>query len=107
MGSEYTVVLVRMILESASDIGGNEFIITANERDQAYINKNLNTIKNELEKTLGKITIKLEEESIDITGGVIIRNKDATKTYYNTLKGKLTNVRSRIEANVAETLGVI
>ena len=106
MGPEYTSILAKMISESVSAIGGEEFIVTANERDLDYIKKNLKTINRDLKKALGG-TIRLEEEPIDITGGVVVRNIDATKTYYNTLSGKLDNVRSRIEAEVAEILGVI
>ena len=106
MGSDYTDILVKMISESASAIGGEEFIVAANERDLAYLKKNLRTINRDLKKALGG-TIKLGDEPIDITGGVVVRNNDATKTYYNTLKGTLINVRSRIEAEVAEILGVI
>ena len=106
MGPEYTSILVKMISESASAIGGEEFIVTANERDLAFLKKNLKTINKDLKKALDG-AIKLEDEPIDISGGVVVRNDDATKTYYNTLKGKLDNVRSRLEAEVATTLGVI
>lgn len=106
MGPEYTSILAKMISESASAIGGEEFIVTANDRDLAFLKKNLKTINKDLKKALDG-AIKLEDEPIDITGGVVVRNNDATKTYYNTLKGKLDNVRSRIEAEVAQILGVI
>jgi vacuolar-type H+-ATPase subunit E/Vma4 len=106
MGPDYTEILGKMILESASAIGGEEFIVTANERDLAYLKKNLKTINRDLKKALGG-AIKLEDQPVDITGGVVVRNDEATKTYYNTLRGNLSNVRSRIEAEVAQILGVI
>jgi V/A-type H+-transporting ATPase subunit E len=107
MKSDYTTILVKLISESASAIGGEVFFVTANERDLTYIKKNLKTINRDLKKDLGDITIKLEDDPVDITGGVVVRNDDATKTYYNTLKGKLDDVRSKIEAEVAQILGVI
>lgn len=107
MRSDYTTILVKLISESASAIGGEVFYVTANERDLTYLKKNFKTINRDLKKDLGDITIKLEDDPIDITGGVVVRNEDATKTYYNTLKGKLDAVRSRIEAEVAQILGVI
>ena len=107
MRSDYTTILVKLISESASAIGGEVFFVTANERDLTYLKKNFKTINRDLKKDLGDITIKLEDDPIDITGGVVVRNEDATKTYYNTLKGKLDTVRSRIEAEVAQILGVI
>jgi V/A-type H+-transporting ATPase subunit E len=107
MTPDYTTILVKLISESASAIGGEVFFVTANERDLTYIKKNLKTINRDLKKDLGDIEIKLEDDPIDITGGVVVRNEDATKTYYNTLKGKLDTVRLRIEAEVAQILGVI
>jgi len=107
MGPDYTTTLVKMISESASAMGGEEFIVTANDRDLAYLKKNLKTINRDLKQTLGGGAIKIEADPIDITGGVVVRNNDATKTYYNTLKGKLDTVRVRIEAEVAQILGVI
>ena len=107
MTPEYTTILVKLISESASAIGGEVFFVTANERDLTYIKKNLKTIIRDLKKDIGDVTIKLVDDPVDITGGVVVRNEDGTKTYYNTLKGKLENARSRIEAEVAQVLGVI
>jgi V/A-type H+-transporting ATPase subunit E len=106
MGSDYTVILRKMISESVSAIGGEEFIVSANKRDLEYLKENLRTINKDLNENFNS-SIELNDEPIDIKGGVVVRNTDATKTYYNTLKGKLDNVRSRIEAEVAEILGVI
>ena len=107
MSPEYTETLMKLISESVSAIGGEVFIVSANERDMNYLKKNLSTINKNLRKTLGEVTIKLEDEPYDITGGVVVRNDDASKTFYNTLKGKLNSVRSRTEAEVAQVLGVI
>jgi len=40
MKSDYTTILVKLISESASAIGGEVFFVTANERDLTYIKKN-------------------------------------------------------------------
>jgi vacuolar-type H+-ATPase subunit E/Vma4 len=42
-----------------------------------------------------------------VIGGVVMRNSNGTKTFHNTLEGRLVNVRNRIEAQVGKTLGVI
>ena len=107
MASDYTTILVKLISESVSAIGGEVFYVTANERDLTYLKNNLKTINRDLKKDLGDITINLDDDPIDISGGVIVRNHDATKTYYNTLQGKLASVRGRIEAKVAQDLGVV
>ena len=52
-------------------------------------------------------SLTLDEKPVNIMGGVIIKNKEDSKVYVNTLEGRLTNVRTREEARVAEILGVI
>ncbi len=100
-------VLIKLIIEAASAVGGDEFIVEANGRDLKYLGENLRQIKSRMKKALGGGSIRLDSKPIPTMGGVVIRNSDGTKIYYNTLEGRLKSVRSRIEAEVAKTLGVI
>lgn len=105
--SDYEDILVKLIIETVSAIGGEEFIVSANEKDLAYLKKNLKKVNEQVSDALGEGDLKLDDEPIDVIGGVVIRNSDGTKTFHNTLEGRLVNVRSRIEAQVGKTLGVI
>lgn len=100
-------VLIKLIIEAASAIGGDEFIVEANGRDLKYLGENLKQTKAHMKKALGEGSIRLDSKPIPTMGGVLVRNKDGTKIYYNTLEGRLKNVKSRIAAEVAKTLGVI
>lgn len=106
-GTDYGDVLVKLIVETASAIGGEEFIVSANARDLEYLKNNLRKIKNQVKDAVGGGDIKLDDEPIDVIGGVVVRNGDGTKTFHNTLEGRLINTRGRIEAQVAKILGVI
>jgi vacuolar-type H+-ATPase subunit E/Vma4 len=106
-GADYGVILWKIIVEAATAMGGDEFIVAANERDLAYLEKNLGKINNQVKKALGGGAVTLDKDPIDVMGGVVVRNSDGTKTYYNTLEGRLASVRARIEAEVAKVLGVI
>jgi len=105
--SDYEDILVKLIIETVTAIGGEEFIVSANEKDLAYLKKNLKKVNEQVSDALGEGDLKLDDEPIDVIGGVVIRNSDGTKTFHNTLEGRLVNVRSRIEAQVGKTLGVI
>jgi vacuolar-type H+-ATPase subunit E/Vma4 len=100
-------VLIKLIIEAASAVDGDEFIVEANGRDLKYLGENLRQIKSRMKKALGGGSIRLDSKPIPTMGGVLVRNSDGTKIYYNTLEGRLKSVRSRIEAAVAKTLGVI
>jgi len=103
----YEDVLIKLIIEAATAIGGEEFIVSANEKDLAYLKKNLKKVNKQVTDALGGGELKLDDDPIDVMGGVVMRNSDGTKTFHNTLEGRLVNVRSRIEAQVGKTLGVI
>ena len=104
---DYSEILVNLITEAAMAIGDEQLIVSANESDLKYLGKNLGNINTQLKATLGECTVKLADESIDVIGGVVVRNLDGTKTYYNTLDGRLESVKTKFAAQVAEILGVI
>lgn len=104
---DFGEILVKLITEATSTMGGEEFIVEANGRDLKYLQKHLKKIKAGMEKVLDGGSLQLDSKPIPTMGGVVVRNRDGTKIYYNTLEGRIKNVRSRIEAEVAKTLGVI
>ena len=100
-------ILIALIKEAAAAIGGDELIVSANEADREYLDKNLGNVSMALEQSIGEIKVSLGSEPLDIVGGVVVRNSDGTKTYHNTLEGRLASVRARLESEVAEKLGVL
>jgi V/A-type H+-transporting ATPase subunit E len=104
---EYGEVLVRLIEEAASAIGGEEFIIAANRRDLEYLRGHLEDVEETLKGLLGEVKLELEEEPIEAVGGVVVRSRDGTKIYNNTLEGRLRKAWSRMEAEVAKKLELI
>ncbi len=111
MGGEATVdkgrVLISLITEAATAIGGEEFIISANKADLEYLEKNLGNIHMALKISIGEIRISVDSDPLNVVGGVVVRNSDGNKTYHNTFEGRLANVRARLESEIAENLGVL
>lgn len=99
--------LIALIKEAAAAIGGEEFIVSGNEADLEYLEKNLGNVSMALKQSIGESKISLDSEPLDIGGGVVVRNSDGTKTYHNTFEGRLASVKARIESEVAESLGVL
>lgn len=106
-GADYGEILMKLVVESATAIGGDEFIVSANDRDLAYLGKNLRKINTQVKKALDGGTATLDESPLDVMGGVVVRNKEGTKTYHNTLEGRLEGLKGRVEAEIAKVLGVI
>lgn len=103
----YREILIKLIVEATSAIGGEEFLISANKRDLNYLKKNLSEIRKQVKDTIGGGNLMLDDEPIDIYSGVVVRNSDGTKTFHNTLEGRLVNSRGRVEAQVGKILEVI
>jgi vacuolar-type H+-ATPase subunit E/Vma4 len=99
--------LIALIKEAAAAIGGGEFIISGNEADLEHLKKNLGNVSKALKQSIGERKVSLDSEPIDISGGVVVRNSDGTKTYHNTFEGRLASVKARLESEIAESLGVL
>jgi len=104
--TDYWELVKRLIVEGCSLIGGREFLVSANERDTRRLREGSDEVKELLNKTLGGDIDLVVEAPIECIGGVVVRNREGTKIFYNTLEGRLLKVRRRIEAEIAEVLGV-
>jgi V/A-type H+-transporting ATPase subunit E len=104
---DYWGLLNRLIVEACSQIGGGEFLVYANERDTKLLKSRARAreVKELLNETLGDVDLVVEEP-IECLGGTVVRNREGKKIFYNTLEGRLLSVRRRIEAEIAEVLGV-
>ena len=100
--NDYNVVLKKLIIEAGQAIGGENLIVASNKRDQANVKSILFDLSNEMKG----VELELDSKPIDTLGGVVVRNRDGTKTYYNTLEGRLMKVRMTKESEVAVKLGV-
>jgi len=104
---DFIEILIKLVIEGASAIGGKSFIVFANKRDSEYLKRNQNKIVKQLHPILGNVTLQVQDKQITTIGGVIVQDSDRTKTYYNTLEGRLKTVRNRSEAVVAKILEVL
>jgi vacuolar-type H+-ATPase subunit E/Vma4 len=82
-------------------IDEDEIIISSTQKDQSFLQNTLT----ELSKELG-VNFILETETINVLGGIISKNPKGTKTYYNTLDGRLLKVKQTKTSEIAEKLGV-
>lgn len=105
--TSYSEVLNKLLIEAISAISGSEFIISVNGRDYTFLKMNLSNIRKQIGDYVGDVLIKLDDKTIDAIGGVIVRNPEGTKTYYNTLDARLQKARRKTESDVAKILGVI
>mgnify|MGYP000262273806 CR=1 FL=1 len=102
---DYRKVLHRLISEAVKAVGEPEVYVYANESDSRYIRRRLRAISKMVSEELEyKVKIRLAKQPIDCIGGVVVSNPDGTKTYYNTLDGKLNDAVRRFRSVLGRTL---
>ncbi len=104
---DYGRALIKLVEEAASAIGEEELIVSANRRDLEYLKGHIEELEEALRASLGEVRLEQEENPIEALGGVVVRNRDGTKIYNNTIEGRLRKAWSRVEAEVARRLGLI
>lgn len=100
-------ILTKLVIEAILAIAGDNFIVYTNARDREYLRNNLTQITKQVEPKLGNVTLQLHNKPIVTMGGVIVKNREGTKIFYNTLESRLETTRKRSEAVVAKILGVL
>jgi len=101
----YHETLVKLTAEAVQAIGGEEFTISASDRDLADLKKNLKKLEADVHKATGvKVTLRLNDTPIAASGGVIINNPNGTKVYYNTFEGRLAAAKTRLDVKLAKLL---
>ena len=101
----YDEIIFKLIKEAVSEIGEKRLLITANKKDLSYISSNLSPIKQKLKKELGySVDLTLMTQHQDCIGGVIVHNSNKSKTFYNTLEGRLLKLRSTSRGKISKML---
>jgi vacuolar-type H+-ATPase subunit E/Vma4 len=101
----YHETLVKLIAEAVTAIGGDDFIVSANDADLADLKKGHKKLETDIQKATGtKVTLKLDDTPIAATGGVVVKNADGTKVYHNTFEGRIQRARAKLNVQLTKTL---
>jgi vacuolar-type H+-ATPase subunit E/Vma4 len=101
----YHNILIKLIVEGMKNIGGSDFIVSANDRDLAEIKKNKKNLESDIQKAYdAKISIKLDNTPIASIGGVIVSSTDGKRVYYNTFDGRISKIEIKMNTILAKQL---
>ncbi len=102
---DYDEMLFNLIKEASSKLGEDDVVVSANQRDLKYLSKNLKKIERRLSETPGrKVKLTLADRPQNCMGGAIVQNKDGTKTFNNTLDGRLLSMREALRGKILNEL---
>ena len=104
---EYHEVLVKLVAEAVMAIGGEEFILSANDADLTDLKKAHRKLEADVQKAVDfKLAITFDDSPIATIGGVVVKNTDGTKIYHNTFEGRIKRARTKLSVTLAKLLEV-
>jgi len=96
--SRYEQVLSSMISEGVDEVGGNEFVVTANTRDQQVVQKVIDQVSREKGITIARSATRLNGS----VGGVVIASSDGYVTFDNTFEARLERLKPTLRKQIAQ-----
>ena len=101
----YVRFLQDSILNGATKLSDDKFVIFSNERDKKALKKALVGIQKKIIKTRGRhVVLELNPKNMDTIGGVIICTQDMNRCYNTTLEARLDEFREAHASEVTEIL---
>lgn len=102
----YAKVLASLIVEAGIAIDGGNLLVKTRKADKAKLKELANLAKEITKKSGTKSSLKLDTETIDSIGGVIVQLDDQSITIDNTFEARLEQKYRSIRTDVAKSLFV-
>jgi V/A-type H+-transporting ATPase subunit E len=96
--SEYQEILKSMILEGMDEVGGSEFVVWANPRDQQVVQKVIDQISKEKGVKLSRSSSRLSNS----IGGVAVASGDGYVMFDNTYEARLERLKPALRKQIAQ-----
>jgi V/A-type H+-transporting ATPase subunit E len=93
---DYSNLIKSLLDESTKILGTTEVIVSTNTKDKDLVQSTLSQFPGS----------ELSSESIDCIGGVIIKSKNGTTSFDNTLDARINRLKPLIRKEIASTFGV-
>ena len=93
---DYSNLIKNLIQESTQILGTNEITVFTNAKDK-------DVVKSALEQFSGA---ELSSDTIDCLGGIIVKSKDGTMTFDNTIDARIERLKPLIRKEIASKFGV-
>ncbi len=101
----YHEILMKLIAEAVTAIGGEDFVISVNDADITDLMKNHKKLEADIAKAVGaKVTLKVDATPISAIGGAVVKNAEGTKVYHNTLEGRVAKARTKLNVELTKVL---
>jgi V/A-type H+-transporting ATPase subunit E len=92
---DYAKLISSMLEESIGAIGTSDIVIQTNSKDKSVVESILSKFKGAV----------LSSDTIDCLGGIMVKSKDGTMTFDNTIDARLERLKPLIRKDIASKFG--
>ncbi len=96
-GEDYERVLKGLVLEAIDQVGGSEFVVSGNSRDQELLKGIIEELGSEK-----RIKVSLGKETIRSIGGAKVRSSDGYVMFDNTFEARLERMKPALRTQIAQ-----
>ena len=93
---DYSNLIKTLLTESTQVLGTSEIIVLTNTKDKDVVQSALSQFPGS----------ELSSETIDCLGGIIVKSKDGTMTFDNTINARINRLKPLIRKGIAVKFGV-
>ncbi len=97
-GADYARIMKSLVLEGMDEVGGNDFVISANTRDQ----QNLQQVIDSVSREKGVKITRSDSRLSNTVGGVVISSADGFVTFDNTYEARLERLKPELRKQIAQ-----
>lgn len=92
----YSTLISKLIDEAAKALGTTDIVVHTNSKDKQIV-----------QSVLSKFSgAELSSETVDCLGGIIVKSKDGTMTYDNTIDARIDRMKPLIRKEIASRFGI-
>ena len=95
---EYNRILKSLVLEGIDEVGGNQFVVTANGKDQQLLQLIVGQVSHEREISV----VRSDSRTQNSVGGVVISSADGFVTFDNTFEARLERLKPELRKQIAQ-----
>lgn len=97
-GPDYGRVLKALVLEGVDFVGGDEFVVTANPKDQQLLQSTIDSIARERGVEIKRSDSRLQGS----VGGVVVSSADGFVTFDNTFEARMERLKPELRKQIAQ-----
>ncbi|HXQ92982.1 MAG TPA: V-type ATP synthase subunit E family protein [Nitrososphaerales archaeon] len=97
-GADYVRIVKSLVLEGIEEVGGNDFVISANTHDQQVLQQVIDAVSAEKGVKISRSASRLSNS----VGGVVVSSEDGFVTFDNSYEARLERLKPELRKKIAQ-----